>query len=211
MPIRRSLKRTLLYSTLTALLIIIAGCRNEPGNEEGAKSAPSNANQSGPVGSDGVESNPVDIETDEDKLLLVHLVPLGIAYEDVKSRIPETGEMSIEAYSEYMQRQGLARASTDMRVLDRDAKLEFNFENNNLYSYYYRVEGLDDKAASELFDRLQAFYSGRFGKPREEHQAEGATRARSNYWSAQKFHVVMTDSAQPAGHVLSWGFQSEQP
>lgn len=209
MPIRMSLKRAILYLILMALSTTGAGCRNEPGGE-GAKPAPSNSNQNGPGASDAVESNPVDIETDEDKLMLIRLVPLGIAYEDVKSRIPETGEMSIEGYSEYMQRQGLTRASTDMRVLDRDAKLDFNFENNNLYSYYYRVDGLDERAASELFEQLQAFYSERFGKPREGQRAEGA-RARSSYWSAEKFHVVMTDSAQPGGHALSWGFQSEQP
>jgi hypothetical protein len=142
---------------------------------------------------------------------LINSIPLGIGYEDVKSGIPETGEMSIEAYSEYMQRQGLTRASTDIRVLDRDAKLEFNFENNNLYSYYYRIEGLDPNAASDLYARLQGFYSQRFGMPREEQQDEGATRARSSYWSVDKYHVVMTDSAQPGGRILSWGFQSEQP
>lgn len=210
MPIRTSLKRTLLYLILMALSASGGGCRDGSGGE-GAKPAPSNSNQNRPDAADAAESNPVDIETDEDKLMLIRLVPLGIAYEDVKSRIPETGEMSIEGYSEYMQRQGLTRASADMRVLDRDAKLEFNFENNNLYSYYYRVEGLDERASSELFGVLQAFYSERFGKPREEHRAEGAARARSSYWSAEKFHVVMTDSAQPGGHSLSWGFQSEQP
>lgn len=188
-----------------ALIMTGAGCRKDPGDEEGAKSARANSNE------DGGETNPVDIESDEQKLMLIDLVPLGIGYEDVKSRIPETGEMSIEAYSEYMQRQGLARASTDLRVLDRDAKLDFNFENNNLYSYYYRIEGLDEASASELYSRLREFYSGRFGKPREEQQSEGAARARSSYWSADKYHVAMTDSSQPGGHTLSWGFQSQQP
>ncbi|HYP30087.1 MAG TPA: hypothetical protein VE262_25505 [Blastocatellia bacterium] len=198
-------KRALLYLTLMALLVAGAGCRDDSGSEEAARSARANADQG------GTESNPVDIDSDEEKLLLIDLVPLGIGYEDVKSRIPETGEMNIEAYSEYMQRQGLARASTELRVLDRDAKLDFNFENNNLYSYYYRIEGLDEAAASELYSRLQAFYSGRFGKPREELQAEGGARARSSYWSADKYHVAMTDSLHPGGHTLSWGFQSEQP
>jgi hypothetical protein len=210
MPVRISLKRALLYSTLIVSLIFLPGCRNESG-EEGAKTAGGNANQGGAEGSAGFEGSPVDLDTDEEKLLLINSVPLGIGYEDVKSRIPETGEMSIEAYSEYMHRQGLARASVDMRVLDRDAKLEFNFENNNLYSYYYRVEGLDEGAASGLYGRLQAFYSERLGKPREEQQADGDTRSRSSYWSAEKYHVVMTDTALPGGRILSWGFQSEQP
>jgi hypothetical protein len=205
-----SMKRALLYSTLIVSLVCLPGCRNEPGQED-AKAAPGNANQNGSEGSPGFEGSPVDVDTDEEKLLLINSVPLGIGYEDVKSRIPETGEMSIEAYSEYMHRQGLARASTDMRVLDRDAKLEFNFENNNLYSYYYRIDGLDEGAASSLYGRLQAFYSERLGKPREEQQAGGDARSRSSYWSAEKYHVVMTDSAQPGGHILSWGFQSERP
>lgn len=185
----------------------LAGCR---GGDTPDQSQNDNR-QPLPSAADGVQDEPVSLATDEDKLLLIRSLPLGISYEDASKRIPDLGELEIEGYSEYLHQQGLAKAFADMTVLDRQARLELNFENNILYSYYFRLAALDRAASADLYGRLQSFYSERYGKAREEQQAEGGVQSHSSFWSTDTFSVVMTASEQPDQHILSWGFQSSRP
>lgn len=186
----------------------LAACRSGDRSDEQSQN---NNRQSVQSAADEVQGEPASLATDEEKLLLIRSLPLGISYEDASKRIPDLGELEIEGYSEYLHQQGLAKAFTEMSVFDRQARLELNFENNILYSYYFRLAGLDRDTAGDLYRRLQSFYSERYGKPREEQQAEGAIQNHSSFWSNDTFSVVMTASAQPDQSILSWGFQSLRP
>ena len=202
---RRLSKRREIIWLIIFAIGSLGGCRSD------GEQPQNNNRQSVESPADQVQGDPVSLATDEEKLLLIRSLPLGISYEDASKRVPDLGELEIEGYSEYLHQQGLAKAFTEMSVFDRQARLELNFENNILYSYYFRLSALDRATASDLYRRLQSFYSERYGRPREEQQVEGAVENHSSFWTNDTFSVVMTASAQPDQNILSWGFQSSPP
>ena len=68
---------------------------------------------------------------------------------------------------------GLKEAVLITEVLGHTAELEFNFELDQLYSFYYSITLEDEAEAGELYTYLQNFYAAALGPFSTEEQEEG--------------------------------------
>ncbi|MBO8128532.1 MAG: hypothetical protein H0Z39_04940 [Peptococcaceae bacterium] len=198
-----------LYAILCLLLLVISipltGCQNQADSEYKAASQSQNTD-------DNNDTAPVlyTLRTDEEKLLLINYLPLGASYEEVKSLFPTVSELMPEGDLESLGKRGLYEAFLNIHIFDREAKLEFNFKDNRLYSYYFRLDELDKTVSTELYQHLQEFYTTYFGKYTEEQQSEGGYHSLSSSWSADKFELGATNNVYTEDKcILSWGFQSK--
>lgn len=144
---------------------------------------------------------------DEEKLLLIKYVPLGISYEEVKRKFSEVSDLRGEGGGEDLAGRGLQEAFVPISILNRKANIEFNFEYNKLYSYYFWLEKLDCQTARKVYQELQKFYSDHYGKYQEEEESELGYSNKSSYWNHVDFNFGITNNIYPDGCVVAWGYQ----
>jgi hypothetical protein len=127
--------------------------------------------------------------------------------------LPTLGELTPEGKSEFLSRKyGLFEASTNVNILNRKGILEFNFEYDKLYSYYYILKDLDSVEAGELYANLRECYTFHFGQYDESVASDPAGfRAESSFWVLDEFRVGLTNNIYASGCVLSWGYQIRRP
>lgn len=102
---------------------------------------------------------------------------------------------------------GLFEASAPISILDKKAKIEFNFKYNKLYSYYFWLEKLDCPTSDSIYQQLQKFYSRHYGKFHEEQESEPGFSAKSSFWNTSNFSFGITNNIYPDGCVVAWGYQ----
>ena len=140
---------------------------------------------------------------DKQKLLLIEQIPIGTSYSDIKAIFNNISELSAEHSI-----RNLFEAKAEVNILNYDAIIEFNFKNENVYSYYYQINELDKNIADTLYDYIQKFYSDNYGNYLEEKEAESSSYMNiSSYWQLENFQVVMTNNIYQDYSILSWGFQ----
>lgn len=195
-------------ATLVALLFAAFGCEAQPeATPEMDEVAP--PDRTSPDGQ-GVQDAPPPDLTEEQKLMLIQEVPLGVDYAYVEDRFQTVGPEEREALGAGDQ---LSQAFLPVSILNEEGTLEFNFDDDALYSYYYRLDSLACDVGEQRYDELNSFYSDYFGDAREEEEQANDYRSRSSFWrmGEQEGAVAMTLGEQSDVCRLSWGFQQQVP
>jgi len=121
-----------------------------------------------------VDISPIDVDTmtTEAWLNIFSLIPPGISYETTRRIFPTIGEHKGEAGYPLNPGARLSEVNLDVRVFEHDAVLQFNYEHDRLYNYYFKMLGSDSAAAERVFDSLTSFYSAKHGKYDQESSEE---------------------------------------
>lgn len=208
---------------MLALLPLLACDREPPGRpvtppeaetevgEEPRASRPEDGAETAPDAVGEAASDGLGHRDEEARLLLIQDVPLGLTHAELRQRFPALGPLVPEGPDEVAAGQGLAEAALPTRVLGQAARLEFNFQRDSLYSYYYTLGELGCDRALGLYRRLRRFYDERLDRGREEIQREPGYESRSAYWTPADWSVVATLGLEGEACRLAWGFQSAEP
>ena len=144
---------------------------------------------------------------DNGKLLLGDILSFGLTYEEVKAEFPEVGQLQAKGGLQSLGERGLKEAVLKTEVLDHTAELEFNFEQDKLYSFYYFITLEDEAEAGELYTYLQDFYATNLGTFFTEEQEEGGISSETSYWQNEAFQLGLTHQVNVDGlHFVSWGW-----
>ena len=144
---------------------------------------------------------------DRDDLLIIHRIPLGSSYDQVRQALPKVSSLLPELAAG-----NLSEARAQLPLLGHNVTLEFNFRAGLLYSFYYFIYDLKANGAIDLYQRLQAFYTEENGEPQEETAFDpGGRGSVTSFWQSGDYSTVLTRSAYNESYTLSWGFQGVNP
>lgn len=154
----------------------------------------------------GCSTKQENIEQENGLLLLVNNLPFGIEYQDVKNHFPKLGLLKDEGGSESLGERGLKEASTETILLGHQVRVEFNFENNKLYSCGFSTTHENENIAVELYNYLQDFYTEEYGTFFTEEQEEVGISSVSSYWQTRTFQLALIHQKNWDGkHFVNWG------
>lgn len=143
--------------------------------------------------------------SDHDALFMIERLPMGLSAAEVQQIIPsadtpQSGEGPLSH---------LSTSAVDGQVLGHSGRLELNFDNGILYSYYFRIEpGCAE--AERLTDTLRTRYSARYGEGVHEAEQEPGYAMDSSFWDAAEADLALTLGRQGDQCRLAWGFQQAQ-
>jgi len=150
------------------------------------------------------------LASDDAKLLLINYVPLGVTYEKVKAALPR--RVNSRGKKWVIQEIWTFRGIDKCQYSEQKRILEFNFEYDKLYSYYFFLKDLDSVEAGELYANLLEFYASHFGQYDESVASDPAGfRAESSFWTLDEFSVALTNNIYASSCILSWGYQIRRP
>ena len=191
-----------------SLLLLFQGCSTKEQTRDTRPSNQASTDSSTPAAIRSEQAKIPKIITDQDKLLLIEHLPLNVNYPQAKKLFPYLSHTTAEGNSTYLESKGLTEAFLDMKVFSHKARIELNFKDDRLYSYYYSINLLNKKTASELYEKIWCFYTERHGKPNwETKNSESNYISHSSFWNSENYAVVLTNNIFPAKCILSWGFQ----
>lgn len=149
--------------------------------------------------------------SDNEKMLLLETVPFGATYEQIKQMAPELSQQMPEGGMESPGPEGLTQAVMLVKLYNVETKIEFNFRNGKMYSFYYIPGIRDPHEAANLEKKVVEFYTKTYGPSESEKQANGAgaTTEATTQWTPQpNFTVSVTNSRNYDNTAyLAWGFQ----
>lgn len=198
--------RIVLPAILT-VVVVLAGC-------DGSGDADIQSEPDAAIPADSLPEfaplTPLRNLNDEQKLMLIDDVPFGITYIELQQLLPDVGPLSPEGMGAL---EHLTEARLETRAMDREVEIEFNFDRDSLYSYYFQLGEVDCSEGDSLYAELKEFYAGEFGEHREEDEAEPGYRARSSYWTLEEAPggLAVTLAYQAELCRLGWGFQQTAP
>ena len=144
---------------------------------------------------------------DRDLLLLGNKLPFGSDYSVVRSHFPELGPYEAEGGLQSLVEAGLMEAVLQTEILGHQAKLEFGFQQERLYGYYFFTTHEDEDTATELYEYLQDFYRERYGPFAEEEQQEGEIYIVSSHWQTGVHKLGLTYLRNWDGtYFVNWGW-----
>jgi hypothetical protein len=146
--------------------------------------------------------------SDQEKLLLIQRVPLGVTYSGVREIISDLGPQRPEAPGGPPEMADLTDASVTVQVLGHSTRLEFNFQKNKLYSYSYGSLEVSAAAGDSLFEYLCSFYSSQFGTPVAEDAQDSPYFVKDRRWPRIGYEAGVTMSIADTMRILGWGFQA---
>ena len=148
-----------------SLLLLFQGCSTKEQTRDTRPSNQASTDSSTPAAIRSEQAKIPKIITDQDKLLLIEHLPLNVNYTQAKKLFPYLSHTTAEGNSTYLESKGLTEAFLDMKVFSHKARIELNFKDDRLYSYYYSINLLNKKTASELYEKIWCFYTERHGNP----------------------------------------------
>lgn len=190
-----------------SIALILCGCskessENEESSIDGAKSA---ADSLAVLAREGAVD--VDKMTDEEKLLIYKIIPKRISYQETKAIFPGMGELKTEGDGTMEPKYGLYESNLSLSVLGRQARLEFNYENDSLYAYYFFISNVDSLAAEQIYIELRNFYELRFGAYAEERETRQYIYE-SCFWESDTLNFGISKSIYTKDNaIIGWGFQ----
>lgn len=145
--------------------------------------------------------------SDEDKLFLIKFVPKRITYEETKAILPQLGDLKIEGSGNVYPPPGLYEAFMDLELMGRTAVVEFNYQHDSLYAYYFYFWNIDSVTAERIYIQLQEFYTSHLGKYVEETESWEHYSQNSSWVSDTiSVHVGKTIYTRDRAYI-GWGFQ----
>lgn len=161
--------------------------RDEPRADEAARTA---------------QLRTVTLHTRDDRLLLYRQIPLGVSYQALRAALPDLSSLRHEAGSD------LTEAIVTFDVFGYPGQVEFNFKNEQLYSYQYSATLKDAAEMEALYTQLQSYYSGHFGAYQEERVRESSHYAVvSSHWQGEKVEVAVVNNITPGSYLLTWALR----
>ena len=133
-----------------SLLLLFQGCSTKEQTRDTRPSNQASTDSSTPAAIRSEQAKIPKIITDQDKLLLIEHLPLNVNYTQAKKLFPYLSHTTAEGNSTYLESKGLTEAFLDMKVFSHKARIELNFKDDRLYSYYYSINLLNKKTALEL-------------------------------------------------------------
>ncbi|MFZ1948310.1 MAG: hypothetical protein WAW06_12240 [bacterium] len=146
--------------------------------------------------------------SDQEKLLLIQRVPLGVTYSRVHEIIADLGPQRPEAPVGTPGMADLTDASVSVQVLGHSTQLEFNFQRDTLYSYYYGPLEVGAAVGDSLFQYLCSFYSSQYGPPIAEDAEDTPYFEKSRQWPRIGYVADVGNSIADTVRILGWGFQT---
>ncbi len=144
------------------------------------------------------------LSTEQDQLLMINFLPLDLSYGGVKERFPSLGEVKAGAVP------GGTLTGTATGKMKTpggyESIAELEFEHNALTRYSFIVIA-ESVVTAMMYQRLQSFYTMRYGNYHQELREEGAQRWGRSYWTSDIFAVVVTLQDSAGTHSLRWGFE----
>ncbi len=203
------MKKLCFFALVCLVIVSLAGCIKD----EGLQAPPQDGEatevpqETGEQGDEAAVTRLVEDFGDDGKLLLGDILPFGLSYGEVKAQFPEVGPLQAEGGLQGLGERGLMEAVLKTEVLGHTAELEFNFEHDKLYSFYYFVILGDEAEAGELYTYLQKFYTADLGAYFTEEQEEGSIYSETSYWQNEAFQLGLTHQVNADGlHFVSWGW-----
>lgn len=215
------MKKLCFFALICLIIVSLAGCREDEGLQTPPQEGePTEMQETGNhedeafgAYADTEEAGDADTEKsdrsydDEGKLLLGDTLSFGLSYKEVKAQFPEVGQLQAEGGLQSLEESGLQEAVLKTEVLGHTAELEFNFEQDKLYSFYYFIALEDEAEAGELYSYLQNFYAAPLGKFFIEEQEEGGISSETSYWQNEAYQLGLTHQVNVDGlHFVSWGW-----
>lgn len=154
------------------------------------------------------------LSTEQDQLLMINYLPLDLSYREVKERFPSLGEVQAATVPG-----GTLTGTATGKIKTPggyESIAELDFERNALTRYSFLVIA-ESVVTTTMYQRLQSFYTMRYGNYHQELREEGAQRWGRSYWTSDIFAVVVTLQDSAGVHSLRWGFEklreseSEEP
>lgn len=179
-------------------LILIAGCQNKKADHSSSYTSRTNHEK----------FNKLD---DQQKLKAWQFIPLGSSYKQVKASVDSLSSIKPEGGISALGDEGLTEATASIMFKQYPSEVEFNFNNDSLYSCYFTISNLEQEQMLALHKEIKSVYDTQFGSAEEEHQRDGAYEAHTFYWhQGTNLNTNMTLSATGKNYRLSWGYQLPQ-
>lgn len=133
----------------------------------------------------------------------------GVSFKELKHTFPVVKGIRPEAGNEELASQGLTESLATIQLLNADARLEFNFKNDSLYSYFSVMKEADLDKADDLFLLLQNHYNKLYGVCEQEKVEEENHFVQTCFWKTRNQYWVLTYNIN-TGTIL-WGYQENKP
>lgn len=144
---------------------------------------------------------------DEEKLTIINEIEIGIAYHELKGLLPELSELQPEGNMESLKEFGLTEAFVSTHIFEMEVEIEFNFEEEKLYSFIYWIEEGDEEQSRAVYERLQQFYENIHGSFNEEFIEEKTYVSISSGWLLEEYSFGITRNIYNDFSLIGWGYQ----
>jgi hypothetical protein len=142
---------------------------------------------------------PVRLDTLDERMQLHRQIPMGVSYEALKQNLPSLGPLQNDAGK------NLTEAFLELEVMGMPAKVEFNFKDKVLYSYYYSLPSMPIDKAAEAYQALKDYYSSKYGEFKEEFvQEEPGYAVRQALWETDKAKVNVVNNISGGQVSINW-------
>jgi hypothetical protein len=143
--------------------------------------------------------------SDHEKLLLFEHLPLGSTPSEVKRIASNLGDVAPEIMMPVPTR--LREASTETEFFGNKALLEFNFSGDSLYAFELGPIRLSEQAGDSLFEKINSFYTERYGEPLVSDGDDPHTFVRDRMWPVPGGEVGIIMRFEGNERLIGWGFQ----
>ena len=196
------MKKLCSFALICLIIVSLAGCIEDEGIQ-----IPPQGGESAEIPQETGDADTEESASDNGKMLLGDTLPFGLTYQEVKTQFPELGPLQAEGGLQSLGERGLKEAVLRTEVLGHIAELEFNFELDQLYSFYYSITLENEGEAVELYTYLQNFYAADLGPFSTEEQEEGGISSETRYWQNEAFQLGLTHQVNVDGlHFVRWGW-----
>lgn len=132
----------------------------------------------------------------ESDFLTIKQLPMDSTYADVQKVYPKVDPLQGQDNTLPADQAVFTEAFANVEVKVADAnvpsKMQFNFSEGKLYSYYFNFENLGKDAAKTLFDNISGIFSPIYGEPKQQILAIGSKQSNTNNWTSLGYAVVCT-------------------
>jgi hypothetical protein len=147
--------------------------------------------------------------------LTINRLGLDSTYDNVKKVYPQVGQLQgqdkslsaeISVFTE-------AFADVDVKVADANvpAKMQFNFSDGKLYSYYFNFDNLDKDKATALFENISGVFTPIYGEAKQQVLTIGDKKSNTNDWTSLTYTVVCTMATEDSNtFTVSAGYQKNK-
>jgi hypothetical protein len=151
----------------------------------------------------------------ESDFLTIKQLPMDSTYADVQKIYPKVGSLQGQGNSLPAEQAVFteAFADVDVKVADANvpAKMQFNFGDGKLYSYYFNFDNLDKDKATALFENISGVFTPIYGEAKQQVLAIGDKKSNTNNWTSLTYTVVCTMATEDSNSfTVSAGYQKNK-
>ncbi len=150
------------------------------------------------------KTQPLEIVT------IIKKLPIGSSFEDVKLLYPNLSDLQGQGGYLTPDKTDLTEAHVHTELMGLPAEIEFNFQKDNLYSYFFNFNRLDKKTADKLFADLTETFQI-YGKPQPQTMEPNRPDCYTNFWQTPDFSVGLSKTTSDQNlYYVSAGYQTNE-